>query len=358
MLDVFAATRWLPIFDSGFFNRMTDDIAYDRFSPEGMFLVLCFFALFGLAVGVGLSIKTKQAPSVDLATSNWIIHHREIMALLQMAVSQRSKVRLSFHRDDKRSRSTDAAFVELSDTGFILELSSVRNLNRAWIGKLVDCDFRVKEKKSDFFNFYHFVSEIQDIRMSADQILDLHVAIPLRMEASQKRSSLRIDPPDRLIPVFRVWRPLAVTSGKATDLDYATWGEPNFEIVPASVVSAGEIVDISGGGLGLETEITALDDGPHKVSPTDDLYIRMDLAEPDEEGVLTIFALARVQIIRQEAKVAGRHRLGLRFVRQGLIVDPKLTRLRWQVVEEDGIREVDDWVFARHLDIYRQRGGV
>jgi len=83
----------------------------------------------------------------------------------------------------------------------------------------------------------------------------------------------------------------------------------------------------------------------------------MDLAEPGEDDVLTIFALARVQIIRQEAKVEGRHRLGLRFVRQGILVDRKLTRLRWQAVEEDGIREVDDWVFARHLDIYRQRGG-
>jgi hypothetical protein len=357
MLDVIAATRWLPVFDSGFFDRMMEDIAYDRFSPEGMFLVLCFFGLFALAVGVGLSVKTKQAPSVDLATSNWIIHRREIMALLQLAVSQRSKVRLSFHRDDKRSRSTDAAFVELTDTGFVLELASVRNLNRAWIGKLVDCDFRVKEKKSEFFNFYHFVSEIQDIRMGADQILTLHVAIPLRMEASQKRSSLRIDPPDRLIPVFRVWRPSMVTAGQATDLDFSTWGAPLFEIVPAAAVGAGEIVDISGGGLGLETEVGALDDGPHKVSPTDDMYIRMDLAEPGEEGVLTVYVMARVQIIRQEAKVAGRHRLGLRFVRQGLLVDPKLTRLRWQVVDEDGIREVDDWVFARHLDIYRQRGG-
>ncbi|MBF0482084.1 MAG: hypothetical protein HQK81_12150 [Desulfovibrionaceae bacterium] len=358
MLQLFAADRWLPIFDSGYFDRMMDDIAYDRFSPEGMFLVVSFFGLFALALVVLLNIKTRNAHTVDLATSNWIIQRREIVALLQTAVFQRSKVRLSFHRDDKRSRSTDGAFVELGDNGFTLELASVRNLNRAWIGKLVDCDFRVKDKKSDFFNFYHFVSEIQDIRMGHDQILQLHVAIPLRLEASQKRSSLRIDPPDRLIPVFRVWSPSMVTSGKATDLDFATWGEPFFQIVPADMAGRGEIVDISGGGLGLEIEAGALDDGPHKLAPTDDLYIRMDLAEPGEDDVLTVYVLARVQIILTQTKVPGRHKLGLRFVRQGLPVDPKMTRLRWQVAEEDGIREVDDWVFARHLDIYRQRGGA
>jgi hypothetical protein len=350
------AAGFLPTFDSDFFVRMLDDIAHNRFSPEGMFLVLAFFGLFGAAVGILLSIKPKIKRTVDAATSNWIIHRTAINDLLHTAVSQRSKVRLSFHRDDKRSRSTDAVFEDISEQGFVLELSTVRKLNRAWIGKLIDCDFRVKEKKSDVFNFYHFVAEILDIRMGGDEILRLHAAFPLRIEASQKRSNLRIDPPDRLIPVFRVWRAAAVTSGKATELDYESWGEPHFDLVPGRLENQGEIIDLSGGGMGLETVIHVLDDGPHRLAVSDDLYIRVHLVEPDEDMPMMVFILARVLVIREEAKVEGRHRLGLRFVRQGKETDPKLTRLRWQTVDEEGIREVDDWVFNRHLELYRQRG--
>jgi hypothetical protein len=45
------------------------------------------------------------------------------------------------------------------------------------------------------------------------------------------------------------------------------------------------------------------------------------------------------------------------FTYEGMPEEPPLTGLRWKAVTREwGVRDLDDWAFEMHLELYRNRG--
>jgi hypothetical protein len=351
-----ALPSFMSLFDPGWWNVMLDTTTSGRFSPEATILTVGVFALAGLSIAAGLLLKINiRRP--EIAPSTWIVRPGEIRALLDTALTQRSKVRVSFARDDPGARSTDASLLSVDPArGLDLEMTALVRANPSWVGKLVACDFRLKlDPRKDFQNFYNFVAPIVAMRKAGDDFIHMTVAWPSKLEIEQKRAFLRVEPPRGFILELELWHEETIKNVRGQFRNPATWGEPIVRLDAHEEPPAVEVRNISGGGLRLEVLAEVLRGHKH-LTPGGRFLMRLLLAEPEADQPIEFFLALRLQNAYGAPGNQGQTAFGFRFLSFGVPADTApLNSLAWKTAAS-GVPALDDWAFRRHLAIYRTRG--
>ncbi|MHC1711445.1 MAG: hypothetical protein AB9872_04755 [Solidesulfovibrio sp.] len=348
---------FMSLFDPGWWSRMLDTNTSGRPSPEALILTAGIFAFAGLCIAAGFFIKIRIPGQSETPPSTWIVRPGEVRALLDTALTQRSKVRVSFVREDPGARSTDASLLSADPSrGLELEMTSLVQANQTWVGKLVACDFRLRlDPRKDFLNFYNFVAPIRAIRKAGDDFIRMTVDWPTRLELEQKRGFLRVEPPRTFILELDLWHENTIKSIQGRFGDPETWGNPLLVRNPQEEVPDVELRNISGGGLRLEVQSEALRRHNQLFQPANRFLMRLILAEPEADQPVTFYLALRLQNVYGDPSSTGQKAYGFRFLSFGVPVDTPPGNLAWKTAAS-GVPALDDWAFRRHLASYRSRG--
>ena len=347
---------FLSLFDPGWWDRMLDATNTGHASPEALILMAVIFATFFILIALGLMIKGRsQSPAIVPTT--WITGPGEVRALVETALTQRSKVRVSFVRDDAGARSTDATILSATPgRGIELEMTSLVRANPTWVGKLVACDFRLRlDPKKDLHSFYNFVAPILTVNKAGDTFIHMVLDWPSRLELEQKRGFLRVEPPRECILELDMWHETTIKSIRGRFGDPATWGKPLLRLDPKLDTPDVEVRNISGGGLRLELQHDAYRRQHRLFEPASRFIIRLLLAEPEAGQPMEFHLALRLQNIYGDPQTMGLVAMGFRIMSFAVPGDTPGEVLSWKPAAA-GVPALDDWAFRRHLAIYRQRG--
>jgi hypothetical protein len=346
---------FLTLFDPGWQQVMIDRVSRSEFSPEALILALGFFGTFALFIVFGMVVDIDFRKKTEEQPLTWIVDQAAIMDILRQAVRQRSKIRISFQREDKNAKSTDATLVEASELGLVLDLTSLSTLNHHWVGKRIDCDFRLRpDPKQELQVFYNFTVAIANLSKTPEEYIRLNTLLPVRLEQEQKRAFLRIEPPTKLIRGLSFWREDQVRAhGRPSDPN--SWGTPALFLDPDAPDQL-DLKDISAGGMRLDIKPETFKAVRRAFETAGRYFVILDIADPDTAGTLRFHLLARIQNSYASDEAAGSRAFGIRFLANGSPTDDPPHLLSWKPSAGSGIRDLDDWVFNRHLDLYRSKG--
>lgn len=347
---------FLSLFDPGWWDRMLDATNSGHASPEALILMAAMFGTFFTLIAVGLLLKGHHRTG-DLKPSTWITRPAEIRALVETALTQRSKVRVSFVRDDPGARSTDAAILAATPgRGIELEMTSLVRANQTWVGKLVACDFRLRlDPHKDLHSFYNFVAPILAVAKAGDNFIHMTVDWPHRLELEQKRGFLRVEPPRGVILELELWHETTIKNVRGRFSDPATWGNPLLRLDPRLETPDLEVRNVSGGGLRLELQHDSYRRQIRLFEPGARFIVRLLLAEPEAGQPMEFHLALRLQNIYGDPQAMGLVAMGFRIMSFGVPGDTPGEPLSWKPAAA-GVPALDDWAFRRHLAIYRQRG--
>jgi hypothetical protein len=345
------------LFDPGWVDRMRDSIAVSDFSPEAAIITGVFFGGAAIFVALAFFLKSVSKDEPHLAPLSWITEAEKVREIFLLALRRRSKIRLTFSREVAASAHTDAALAEVYSDSLALELSAATRANRGWIGKLVECDFRLRQDPAtQQWSFYNFVAEIKDVRVVPEQYAQIIVAMPSRLEMEQKRAFLRVEPQRTDVRELDIWPENHVRSDPRRPDDPQSWGRAHLSLTEATAPDIA-VEDISGGGVRLFLRGEALRTGHVMLTPGLRVYLSLRLSDPREPDGSVLFRLScQVQNVYASDTPDGGKAFGLRFVAHGAPVPDAPGRLEWRPPQSGGVPAVDEWAYAKHLDLYRSRG--
>lgn len=345
------------LFEPGWVDRMRDAIAVSRFSPEAAIITGAFFGGFALFVALAYLLKSRLHEEKPLVPLSWITDPDKIRGIFLLALRHRTKIRLTFSREEAANAYTDASLAEVYSDSLVLELSATVRANRGWIGKLVECDFRQRQDPvAEQWNFYNFMAEVKDVRVVPEQYAQITVSLPRRLEMEQKRAFLRVTPLRSDILEFDAW-PESHIRGEPRRPDVpGTWDRPHLSLTE-TLAQDMAVEDISGGGMRVRLRGEALRAAQAMLGHGQRIYLSLRLDDSRPPGGSVLFLLVcQVQNVYASEEPDGGKAFGLRFVAGGTPAQDDPARLEWRPPQGGGITTVDDWAYARHLDLYRSRG--
>lgn len=311
--------------------------------------------ILGGAAGIGLlyffiqKIFVREPEPLPLGR---VTVREDVIHILRWALDLRSKVELSFERGDQSRQTLACSIVDLGDAGILLELPGHVEPSRAWIGRMAECYFRVKVDKRNTL-FYWFSSTILDLKSHGDYPAIL-LAFPEGVDLKQKRRHLRIDPPSRSVRDLAIWTAKFGENGFERDTN--SWGPPLIRMTDKN--SPLHLINLSASGLRSSissrpavVDLDLLDKGQM-------IFIHLHLNEPSGTEPLDYWLLGRIQNFYIDSQNHFAE-CGVLFIARGE-VDPSSPVLRsWATITpEEGINDLESWVFKRHLELYRDKGLV
>ena len=339
------------------FSKIFQSEVEHKVSPESVVIVVGFFLILVIMVTMTFLFSKKPKKLTPDTPINWITDKAHVKRLMDSAVVQRSKIRVSFYREENGARSTSAALVSANGQELALEFASLKNANLAWVGRDLDCGFNMRDPDNPkLFTNYTFVATIVNTLLVPGDILHVTLAYPERMEITQYRSSLRVEPPEKYVRAVSLWdvNKVKQTAGRAQHPE--SWGKPMLASEPKG---RQELVleNISGGGLRLKIMPEALSAHDEKLAVSQQFYCRLTLMDIQMETDTTYYVVCNLLKCFDDCLSKTNLSLGMSFTYEGMPEEPPLTGLRWKAVTREwGVRDLDDWAFEMHLELYRNRG--
>ncbi|CAK7049569.1 MAG: hypothetical protein DELT_00980 [Desulfovibrio sp.] len=312
---------------------------------EGLLLV-------GIIVGVLVAVMLvlHLRPKKAYVPQDWILEPDQIKSTLSIALSQRAKFELQFTHDESvRRPALRCSAYELDSRGVTLEASGLTALSRRWIGKRVDCFFMLRRR--EHLLFYAFSSTIVDLSTS-NNICFIKVGIPEQIEARQKRSYLRIVPPDEFMLGAAVWRGLDMPKD-VERADLALWPKPSFIWLPGTREDF-TIRDISSGGMRLHLPRHTLAEETDLIHISTQFVVMLDLWDPDKAQRLRFWVLCRMQSPVLDFETKGMD-LGAQFLAWAKPARNGDSALLWLKLASSGeVEPLGNWIMRRHLEFFRE----
>lgn len=289
-------------------------------------------------------------PRKPYIPEDWIIDPARIKENLNEALNQRAKFELQFAMEgDARRPALRCAAIDIDEGGFILEASGLSTLSPRWQGKPVDCFFMLR--KQETYYFYAFASTIVHIKIIKDICL-IKVAFPQRLETRQKRSYLRISPPEEYMLGAALWRgpdmPADTDRG-----DLALWPKPSRIWLPGTREDF-SIRDISSGGMRIHIPRHILAEEMDLIHVSAQFMVMLDLWDPDKAQRLRFWLLCRMQSPVLDFETKGMD-LGAQFLAWAKPAEAGGSALLWLKLASSGeVEPLGNWIMRRHLEFFRE----
>ncbi len=289
---------------------------------------------------------------------NWLLRRRysgradgtvtkrsEITSLLTLAQTQQSRVELVFDRNERQRHTVTCILAETTADSLVLELPGFLTISRAWRGKRVDCSFTVTVQKKNTAHF-GFTATVVDLKPCGN-VPCIILSLPGTMELRQKRLHLRIKPPARDIQGLTVWPAPWGRHFHAHFLE-AILKTPGVSSVPHQHGPV-QLLDLSAGGARIELDVQS----SPSLFPKQIKYLLLRLELAQEKNITIYHLLARVENVVHHSD-AGTLELGMEFQ---MLSQKDAPDSRWKRIDpRKGIDTLGNWVFQRHLDLYREKG--
>ncbi|MCA1944184.1 MAG: hypothetical protein LDL30_02725 [Desulfovibrio sp.] len=343
-------------FDRNFLETVQNSFftSLDRFIEALPFFLGMLAVLVALAVCVGLFnfIRRRlrgQPPPVGL-----IADAKEIRALLDQALVERSRMDVKFLPADGSRKSMPCSLVDMSGNTLTLDPPSFVEARPDWMGRQVQCFFRLNTAKGQTL-FYTFETTILGVDARGDRTARLLAAVPPVMRLEQKRSFLRIDPPQQYFLGLALWRDRWEPSTLPPS-NIKEWGRPPLVFMPDKSRNPVMVSNISASGLRLSVRPDAAKEVNLAPQVGSRVLILLDLYDPDTERKRRFWLRCRIQNLHEDFNTHNLE-LGMQIIASGRpILEEIPYELAWQAVGEDGVEPLAAWVMRRHLELYREKG--
>jgi hypothetical protein len=274
-----------------------------------------------------------------------------IFAIFEQAVAERATHEIQFHGEAGQRTIFFCSPVGLeSPRTIVLEVSGFIHPQESWVGRRVQCHFKlIADKNKQKWSFYHFFSTITGIRQERGLEFIL-VNLPGQLESKQRRQHLRLDPPSEDVPLLDIW---PETLG---NLDHPDKTPPMLSFIHGRQDNPMNVLNVSGGGLLLEVRPSAQDIPKNALDKGQRVFLNMGLRDPEQGRITEYLLLAQIRNVFIDP-VTGNRLVGLSFTALQA-EDGNEEENRWTALHGKGVEEIEDWVFKRHLQLYRKKGIV
>ncbi|GAB7080535.1 PilZ domain-containing protein [Megalodesulfovibrio paquesii] len=343
-------------FDHSFLETVKDSFytSLDRFLLVIPFLMGVLTVVVALAVLVTLvnlilrRIRGKRPPVGVIANVE------EIRELIDTAIRDRSRLDLKFLPADSLRKSMACTLVDLIGDTLVVEPPTYVVIKPEWMGRRVECFFRLNTTKGQTL-FYTFETTVLGVSSMGNAIMRLDLVAPSTLRLEQKRSFLRIDPPQHYFLGLALWLD-SWDSGMSPPSNVKSWGRPPLVFTPDKTQNPVLVSNISGSGLRLSIRHDAV--RAMQLSPNigGRVLILLDLYDPDTERKKRFWLRCRIQNLHEDFNTRDLE-IGLQCIGSGRPVreeDPY--ELEWQTVGDSGVEPLAKWVMRRHLELYRDKG--
>ncbi|SBW00474.1 conserved hypothetical protein [uncultured delta proteobacterium] len=306
----------------------------------------------GVVVGIILLVMLilHFRPKKPYVPQDWIFDAKQIRDLLGVALNQRAKIELHFSMEGEARRpALRCSAVALENGTILLEASGLASLSHKWQGRNVDCFFILR--KQDSYAFYAFSTTIVEIRTLKEACL-ITVKVPEKIESRQKRSYLRIPPPEEYMLGAAVWRGLDMPESLERN-DLALWPKPSRIWLPG-MREEFTFRDISSGGLRLHLPRHILAEEMDFIHVSTQFIVMLDLWEPDKAQRLRFWLLCRMQSPVLDFETKGMD-IGAQFLSWAKPAESGGSNLIWLKLASSGeVEPLGNWIMRRHLEFFRE----
>jgi hypothetical protein len=310
--------------------------------------------VFGLITLIRTIFWRRQA----FIPAGWITAPRMLRNLLNDALIQRSTFEVQFTDKAQNDHPIMRCSLDNFSSGRMsLLVYGVSNIAYSWIGRGVDCYFRINVKDQSVY--YTFNSIITETENKPRGLTILWVKIPERLQNRQKRAFLRLNPPSELLIGSAVWYGQNLPAEDKLD-SVSTWVKPNLALLPNRDPQF-YIKDLSAGGLRLSipnnhsndtTDATDTTDAADEFSVAENIIILLDLRDPDSEKKIRFWFKCRIQNVMSEHN-SKTTELGMQIIAWAT---PKEggANLEWlRLTRENEVAPLGNWIVRRHLEQFR-----
>lgn len=289
-------------------------------------------------------------PRKAYVPQDWVLDREEIRFIISQALNQRTKFELQFTMDGETRRpALRCSGLELRGGDLVLETSGLNTLSPRWAGRNVDCFFMVRKREN--YLFYAFTSSISHIKLLKDQCF-ISIALPGKLEGRQKRSYLRIVPPDEYMLGAALWRGEDMPED-ADRGDLALWPKPSRILLPGTRDDF-YIRDISSGGMRLHLPRHILAEEMDNIHVSTQFMVMLDLWDPDKTRRLRFWMLCRMQSPVLDFETKGMD-IGAQFLAWARPAESGGSNLLWLKIASSGeVEPLGNWIMRRHLEYFRE----
>ncbi|MDL2271777.1 hypothetical protein LJC23_01950 [Desulfovibrio sp. OttesenSCG-928-I05] len=309
----------------------------------------CVLIAVLLALILFLAIRNKRRVYVP---DDWIVDPRAIRDTLQLAMDQRARFELQFQAlQGGRRPALRCSGVRLEGLFLTLEISGLQTLSSRWDGKEADCFFQVLGQGQVLY--HAFVTRVKDVSTQGDRCF-LRISIPDRIESRQKRSYLRIAPPEEYLLGAALWHGTNLPDDDTRD-NLQQWAKPSLLFIP-TVSPQFFVTDVSAGGVRVHIPRESLSEDIKQINVSDRVVFMVDLWDPDKAQRLRFWMLGRVQSPTLDFQSRGMD-VGVQFLawakpREG---SDSGGELEWLRLSHSGeVEPLGNWIMRRHLELFRE----
>ncbi len=336
-------------FQASYLGEIKDSFLNRALNEAPMDIILGLIAVIAvlLICIIILAIRNKRRVYVP---EDWVLDSKKIRELLRLALDQRSKFELQFAPDQGgRLPSLRCTGLRIEGPFLILEISGLQQLSNRWAEKPVTCYFQVNNQGQ---HLYHtFSSTVKDIS-SDGGLCHIRVHIPAKIESRQKRSYLRIAPPEEYLLGAAFWRGDDMPGDDAQE-DLQRWPKPSLVYYP-NISRQFLVTDISAGGIKLHIPREHLATEIEHIRINDRIMVMVDLWDPDQSARLRFWMISRVKVPILDFETRGMN-LGLQFLAWARPKEKtKGSQIEWLRLSGNGeIEPLGNWIMRRHLELFR-----
>lgn len=323
-------------------DQIARDFQYGRFTFQDISSAL-FWVAAGAAclAGIGLAMDWWRRSQERRRKAFAITDPERIHAIFQQAVLSRSRMDVRFDDGGMRT-SMPCTLAETSPESVLLEVPWGVHPTPAWLGRNTLVYFHLAPKNGPA-EYYFFRTSIVAVHPS-DDLSRIELAAPSVLEMGQKRRHFRLELPSADLLDLRLWLPDPPELPFMADPQ--AWPEPLLTFPHIG------IIDISAGGVRLSVDTQRLPrpqaDGRRVSLDT----VRLCITLRGETAPMTFFFQAR---LRNQFKDYATSRLLYGYAFEHAAIRSGNALLSWSPVDpEQGVKELGDWIFRRHMELYRQ----
>ncbi|MDR2488434.1 MAG: hypothetical protein LBD42_02925 [Desulfovibrio sp.] len=307
------------------------------------------------AIAIYLTIMAIKARRLRYFPHGSITDARIIQKVIRQAFDQRRSFEVQIRMSSGQRRPTLRCAPEyIGKTSFTVEISGLKSLSDKWLGREIAVFFRIQIDKE--FTYYTFASHIDGIHHPQPGICHITLPLPTSLENRQKRSFLRMAPPQEFLMGAALWHGDCLPSPQYLS-DVTLWPRPRLLLIPERMDQF-RILDLSAGGMRLSVPSKIVRTQQLHFTSSDQFITMLDLFDPENNKRLRFWMQCRAQNVWLEHGTHDVH-MGLQFQswarpkeEDKLEHSNGVEWLRLSATQE--VEPIGNWIMRRHLEIFRE----